>query len=187
MVPVGREIRSTEVLRLSPLPHRRVGPRRLTANPYEERGIVERKAEMLISRWVSPGYLRTAKSSIFARVVVSVCLRYIDHQRTGTSTCEPSLRRCLNTFASIACATTRGPGACRNDASTRRANPFRSYSYLPNDISARERLFCGDGLPTDRGSYNIFHDFTEFQHGHRARRGIARLRNGGGGLKGTRR
>ena len=135
------------------------------------------------------------KSSIFARVVVLAavsrcpCLGYIDHRRTYVTLprCEPSLRRCLSTFASIACATTRGPGACRNDASTRRANPFRSYSYLPNDISARG-TFILRRWTSDRGSYNIFHDFTEFQPGHRrSSKNRPFGRRGGGGLKETRR
>ena len=175
------------MLRLCPLSRRRVGPRRLTANPYEERGIVERKAEMLISRWVSPGYLRTTKSSIFARVVVlaAVCrgvrVLVLADVRTRTHECEPSLRRCLSTFASIACATTRGPRGVQE----RRFNASRKsfqivLSYLPNDISARERLFCGDGLPTvDRIIYSTIS--RNFQHGHRARRGIARLADGGRG------
>lgn len=67
------------------------------------------------------------------------CLGYIDDHQDSERYVWTNLHECLSTFASIAC---EGPGAYRKNASTRRANPFRSYSYLPNDISARNVYFA---------------------------------------------
>lgn len=93
-------------------PSRSVGPRRLTANPARERGIVERKAEMLISRWVSQGYLRTTESSISTCVVgPSVSALKSPHTRTPEAHKGGSAGVCVFKYVCLDCVrgtTTRG-------------------------------------------------------------------------------
>lgn len=138
-------------------PSRSVGPRRLTANPARERGIVERKAEMLISRWVSQGYLRTTESSIFTCAVgPSVSALKSPHTRTPEAHKGVSAGVCVFKYVCLDCVrgtTTRGTTLQRvAQILSDRASPFTPSPYLPNDISARNSLFCGDAdrLPTVR-------------------------------------